>query len=133
MTGTRIGRIRVIFKFPTFLEMHGVKVQTPAHWPKEPLAYIEWYTKPLLTPRALRTHKIPSLSKAYLPDGKSPAWSIISLLNVRQSAHLTPDFSKCPSVDWDIPISKSSVLDTCSHFLLNNWLSIYTYQSIYLA
>lgn len=99
--------------------MNGLSLPTPAHWPKHPLAYIKWYTKPILTDKAKHTYHLPSLSKAFLPDG-NPVWSIIPLSNIRQSAHLTPDFAKCKPEEWDIPISRSSVLDTCSHFLSNN-------------
>ncbi|KAF9038795.1 hypothetical protein BDZ89DRAFT_945691 [Hymenopellis radicata] len=123
---TRIGRIRVIFRIPASIAMHGISVKTPNHWPRHALAYVEWYTKPVLSAKAARTHMIPSLSKSSL-------WSIIPLTNVRQSAHLSPDFSKCSEDQWDIPVSQSSVLDTCEHFLLNNWLSLYTYQTIYLV
>ncbi|KAF9020722.1 hypothetical protein BDZ89DRAFT_958050 [Hymenopellis radicata] len=133
LEGTRIGRVRVIFRIPAAIKLHGILVKTPNHWPRHPLAYVEWYTKPVLSAKAARTHLLPSVSKAYLADRTTRAWSIVPLTNIRQSAHLSPDFSKCGEEEWDIPVTKSSVLDTCSHFVVNNWLSLYTYQTIYLA
>ena len=39
---TRIARLKVIFKLPDML--YGT-MPAPPQWPKEPLAYIEWYSK----------------------------------------------------------------------------------------
>ncbi|EGO30571.1 hypothetical protein SERLADRAFT_404683 [Serpula lacrymans var. lacrymans S7.9] len=43
VAGTHVGRVKVIFKLPAIF--HGGSVGIPKHWPKIPLAYIEWYTK----------------------------------------------------------------------------------------
>lgn len=130
---TRVGRVRVIFRIPATLSLHGLIVPTPSHWPRDALAYVQWYKAPTLSEKAARSHKMPSLTRAYMSDGITPQWSIVPVLNIRQSVHLTPDFAKVPESDWDIPTSRESVLDTCKDFLLNNWLSLYTYQTVYMA
>ena len=100
---------------------------TPAYWPKGPLAYVEWFTKPKLTPRAASIHNMPSVSKD-IRNGK-PLYSIVPLGNVRQSCMLIPDFDKTPPSVWD---TDEPILDTCTHFHVNNWQSLYAYQTIYM-
>ncbi|KAH9949770.1 hypothetical protein B0H21DRAFT_834001 [Amylocystis lapponica] len=56
LSGTRIGRVRVIFKLPVSLGQ-GMG-QTPPNWLQKPLAYVEWYTN--LKSTADPTHNIPS-------------------------------------------------------------------------
>lgn len=100
----------------------------PSYWPNAcPLAYVTWFTKPSLTAAAKATHNLVSVSKQ-LSQG-APAWSIIPLCNIRQSCMLVPDFKKTPRSVWD---TSDSVLDTCTHFFVNNWASLYSYQTIYL-
>ena len=129
--GTRIARVRCIFQLPSSIKIQGLNMPTPSYWPREPLAYVQFFKPATLSPRAERTHKMPSLSKAFLSDGVTPAWSIIPLTNIRQSCHLVPDFSKNKDYDWDN--IKVPVLDDVKDFLLNNWLSLYIYQTIYMA
>ncbi|KAF9010890.1 hypothetical protein BDZ89DRAFT_1143453 [Hymenopellis radicata] len=38
LDGTRIGRIRVLFRIPAVMMMHGLPIPTPKHWPRSPLA-----------------------------------------------------------------------------------------------
>ncbi|KIY61622.1 hypothetical protein CYLTODRAFT_362598, partial [Cylindrobasidium torrendii FP15055 ss-10] len=97
--------------------------------PKVPLAYVQWYTAPRLTDRIRAIHNMPSVKKALSSDGVTPAWSIIPLSNIRQSCMLFPDFGRTPVSVWD---TDNCVLDTCSDFLVNNWLSLFTYQTVYM-
>lgn len=42
--GTRIGRVKVLFCFPTQVKLAGgYATDSPQHWPKHMLAYVEWY------------------------------------------------------------------------------------------
>ncbi|KIY67102.1 hypothetical protein CYLTODRAFT_454797 [Cylindrobasidium torrendii FP15055 ss-10] len=64
LQGTRIGRVRLIFKLPATYQLQRVEYSYPVHWPKHPLAYIEWYTRPVLRGKAAATHNLPQLEKA---------------------------------------------------------------------
>ncbi|KIY60855.1 hypothetical protein CYLTODRAFT_363630 [Cylindrobasidium torrendii FP15055 ss-10] len=129
LQGTRIGRVCLVFKLPEAVKIHGVLVPYPAYWPRQPLAYVTWYTKPKLARGAADTHNLPQLSKQLDKNGK-PVFSIIPLSNVRQSCMLVPDFKKTPMSVWDTDIC---TLDTCDHFYINNWQSLYTYRTVYLS
>lgn len=69
-----------------------------------------------------------SVSRDIEQDG-THSWSIIPLFNIRQSCMLMPHFGKTKRSVWD---TDKSVLDTCTHFRVNNWTSLYTYQTVYL-
>ncbi|KIY63769.1 hypothetical protein CYLTODRAFT_125515 [Cylindrobasidium torrendii FP15055 ss-10] len=130
LEGTRIGRIRVIFKLPVFEKGNGgIDIPYPPYWPKEPLAYIEWYSTPHLSARMRDTHNMPSVSKPPMGSDGAPPWSIIPLSNIRQSCMLFPKFGTINRKVWD---TNKSVLDTCSTFYVNNWLSLFTYQTVYM-
>ena len=43
MSGTRVGRVHVIFELPKHLDVGLGSQAAPNAWPKEPLAYVEWY------------------------------------------------------------------------------------------
>ncbi|EGO26572.1 hypothetical protein SERLADRAFT_368127 [Serpula lacrymans var. lacrymans S7.9] len=67
---THVGRVKVIFKLPAIF--HGGFVGIPKHWPKIPLAYIEWYTK--LKGSADPAHMMYAITKPALgADGTPPA------------------------------------------------------------
>ena len=42
-SGTRAGRVKVVFTLPRTLNIFGPQ-PAPAAWPRGPLAYIKWYT-----------------------------------------------------------------------------------------
>ncbi|KAF8906944.1 hypothetical protein CPB84DRAFT_1844079 [Gymnopilus junonius] len=62
LTGTRIGRVKVIFSLPDKLPAPGQPISVPASWPKMPLAYVEWYTRQ--PPLANSTHGMYQISKS---------------------------------------------------------------------
>ncbi|KIY69492.1 hypothetical protein CYLTODRAFT_452584 [Cylindrobasidium torrendii FP15055 ss-10] len=128
LIGTRIGRVRVIFKLPMFAGTNTNPTPFPHYWPKTPLAYIEWYSKPTMTTTMGETHNMASVQKVFTPDGQ-PQWSIIPLSNIRQSTMLIPNYKKTNVSTWD---TDACILDTCTHFRVNNYLSLYSFQTIYL-
>ncbi|KAJ7309310.1 hypothetical protein DFH08DRAFT_719326, partial [Mycena albidolilacea] len=54
--------------------------------------------------------------------------SIISLTDIRQTCQLFPKFGRD---DVDATWTTDNVLDTCTAFYVNNWASLYSYQSIW--
>ena len=60
-------------------------------------------------------------------DGTFPT-SIIPLSDICQSCQLYPLFS---SNDVDGKWTTDNSLDLCSSFLVNNWRSLYSYQTIW--
>jgi len=126
LLGTRIGRLKVIFVLPKLLQVPGGHIPAPSVWPKEPLAYIEWYTRQ--SGVANGVHGMYQISKPK-PDnyGRYPG-EIIPLSNIRQSCMLFPVFKgHQEEVDW-VP---SNVLDKADKFLVNPWLNHYSYQTIW--
>jgi hypothetical protein len=125
--GTRIGRVKVLFRLPTEIKISGVLyARPPAFWPNQVLAYIEWYTPLSLSKADQATHNMVSVQKA---EG-AQSWSIVPLSNIRQSCMLIPKFNKHTSssqASW----TSDTVLDSASSFLINNWTSIYSYQTLY--
>ncbi|KIY60733.1 hypothetical protein CYLTODRAFT_363744 [Cylindrobasidium torrendii FP15055 ss-10] len=128
LNGTRIGRVHLIFTLPRTMRIGSNDMPLPVYWPNAcPLAYITWYTKPSQNAAAKATHNMVSVSKDIFQG--APRWSIIPLSNIRQSCMLVPNFGKTDVRIWD---TEASVLDTCTHFFINNWLSLYSYQTLYL-
>lgn len=121
--------MKVIFRLPTQVSLIGShKTSAPSGWPRTALAYIEWFTAPTLTDTARSSHNMASVQNPKpLPD-KSLPWSIIPLSNIRQSCMLIPNFNKVLDVS---SLTSSTVLDSVDSFLVNNWLSVYTYKTIY--
>jgi hypothetical protein len=129
--GTRIGRVKVLFRLPTLVKMMNGALTTPApsYWPQNVLAYIEWYTPLTLTTKAEEIHNMASVQK--ISEGvPGQTWSIIPISNIRQSCMLIPKFDKHP-ISSQRSWKSDNVLDSASHFLINNWASIYSYQSLY--
>lgn len=123
LLGTRIAWLKVIFKLPDML--YGT-MPAPPQWPKEPLAYVEWYSK--LKGQAKNDHNMYLVTVAQKRANNLPAADIISLSSIRQSCQLVPCFgSEDVSSDW----TNGNVLDMCSRFLLNNWASKYAYQTLW--
>ncbi|KAJ3717386.1 hypothetical protein C8R42DRAFT_587036 [Lentinula raphanica] len=128
-SGTRIGRVKVIFRLPSQLNLIGShKGSAPSWWPSSVLAYIEWYSPPSQTLIEQSSHNMTSVHKLPLIDGVVP-WSIVPLSNIRQSCMLIPRYDKnnSDSSSW----TSSNVLDKATHFLVNNWSSLYTYKTLY--
>lgn len=124
--GTRIGRVKIIFSLPKDLHAPGGKIPAPLAWPKEPLAYVEWYTR--LGGLANGVHGMYQISRSKVDkDGHYPG-EVIPLSNIRQSCMLFPVFQGSPDeAAW----KPSNVLDKAEKFLVNNWLSKYSYQTIW--
>ncbi|KIY70442.1 hypothetical protein CYLTODRAFT_451745 [Cylindrobasidium torrendii FP15055 ss-10] len=100
LQGTRIGRVCLVFRLPETVKIHDVLVPYPAYWPRLPLAYVKWYTKPKLARGAADTHNLPYVAKELDKNGKQ-LFSIIPLSNIRQSCMLVPDFRKTPKATGD--------------------------------
>jgi hypothetical protein len=100
---------------------NGLQVPSPAIWPKDTLAYVEWYQQ--LQPNPDKNHGMFSVRKP-----SSMQCDIIPITNIRQTCMLIPNFGKdSPSKDW----RSDTVLDVAPSFLLNNWQSLYAYQSLW--
>ncbi|KAJ3730728.1 hypothetical protein C8R42DRAFT_550016, partial [Lentinula raphanica] len=128
-SGTRIGRVKVIFHLPAQLTLIGThKIPSPSWWPASVLAYVEWYSPPSQTPLEQKSHNMTTIHKLPLVNGIVP-WSIIPLANIRQSCMLIPrhDKKNLNRATW----TSSTVLDNATHFLVNNWSSLYTYKTLY--
>lgn len=119
--GTRVGRVRVIFTLPEEVNsITGVR-PAPSNWPKEPLVYIEWYSK-------LEKAANPRNGMMYLiKKDKEVQGTILPLSNIRQSCMLFPTFPSSVPSHW----KTENILDYASSFYINNWLSKYSYQTIW--
>lgn len=123
--GTRIGRVRVIFRLPEFIQQPGHSIPLPAYLPYNPLVYVEWYTRQGTAPNP--THGMYTISRAFDANGR-PQGSVIPLSSIRQSCMLIPLFPKPNGgLDW----MAENVLDKAEKFMINNWSSKYAYQTIY--
>lgn len=131
MIGTRVGRVKVIFKLPTQLKLIGThKTAAPSYWPTTALAYVEWFTPPTLTIQQRKVHNMASVNRSAPQLDGSLLWSIIPLINIRQSCMLMPNFG-ASGTDSQSSWTSSNVLDSASSFLVNNWSSVNTYKTIY--
>ena len=119
----KIGRLRVIFKLPE-LNIHGEPA--PTVWPKEHLAYIEWYK---LSARAGANHNMYLLSKPPASGQGISSGDIVPLKAITQSCQLIPHMG--PNVTWPSSWKSHNVLDLCSSFVLNNWASKFSYQTMW--
>lgn len=121
LEGTQIGRVRVIFKLPTKLDVLGLIRDAPHTWPKEPLAYVEWYTK--LNRTADETTGMYTVKKTPALQG-----TIVPLTSIRQSCMLIPKWTKSKTeYNW----TTNTVLDDATSFYVNNWVHMYAYQTIW--
>ena len=126
--GTRIGRVKVIFKLPTTLNDPRTlqPLPAPANWAAAgPLAYVEWYSK--LSSIADPVHMMYSVHKPPLRSNSNPVGGIVPISMIRQSCHLAPSFPEHVPADWNT----HNVLDKASRFLLNNSASKYAYQTLW--
>lgn len=129
LIGTRIGRVKVLFRLPQHLKLIGsYKTQAPSIWPKTVLAYVEWFMAPSLASGEQATHNMVTVRKSALLADNALPWSIIPLTNIRQSCMLTPNLQKSSfKSSW----TSANILDSADIFLVNNWTSVYTYKTIY--
>ena len=99
----------------------------PRHWPMEPLAYIEWYSK-LETAAVKKNRMMYHIKKVSTTSNLARVQGdILRLSHIRQSCMLIPMFPAVVPTHW----TPSNVLDQATSFLVNNWLSKYSYQSIW--
>jgi hypothetical protein len=127
-SGTRVGRVRVIFTLPQQVETFIGPQPTPENWPKGPLVYVEWYTK-LASTADVKNGLMYRIRKAPTTTTNPPRvqGAILPLSNIRQSCMLFPIFPEDVPTNW----TPSNILDNASTFLVNNWLSKYSYQTIW--
>ncbi|KAJ6473474.1 hypothetical protein DFH09DRAFT_953608 [Mycena vulgaris] len=122
-TGTRAGRVKVLFRLPDRLDGN---TPAPPSWPKTCLAYVEWYSA--FKPSHEANHDMYSISvPPRRANGIRPA-SIIPLTDIHQTCQLFPSVGLA-----DVPPewTTHTVLDECNNFFVNNWASLYAYQSIW--
>ena len=128
-TGTRAGRVKVIFTLPRKLsEAYGGQ-PAPSFWPRAPLVYIEWYSR--FTPTADPVHLMYVLSKPPPRADGLPPGTIIPLSQIRQSCHLSPVFPSGAHGQVPQAWSSDNVLDIADRFYLNNWAGVYGYQTLW--
>jgi len=126
-----VGRVRVIFTLPkTLPPLLGAR-SAPSSWPTDPLAYVEWYTQTPTTPQEKDGNMFRIKSTTTPPPGSNrlhPPGAIIRVSEIRQSCMLFPIFNdENVPPDW----TTSNVLDKSKSFLVNNWLSKYSYHTIW--
>jgi hypothetical protein len=127
--GTRVGRVRVIFTLPEEVQsITGIR-PAPSNWPKDPLVYIEWYSRleNAAKPRNGMMYCIKKVSSTTMDQGTRVQAAILPLSSIRQSCMLFPVFPISVPAHW----TPDSVLDYASSFYINNWLSKYDYQTIW--
>ena len=124
----RIGRIKVIFTFPQQIIAEHSRNMTFTNLPQEFLAYVEWYTK--LQPAAEKNHLMYKISKPSPYVGGSIPGAIIPLSDIRQTCQLFPKFTQGGSSE-ELEWRSETVLDQATTFYVNNWSSLYGYQTLW--
>lgn len=121
--GTRAARLKAIFSLPD--KIHGNS--TPWSVSKDPIAYVEWYTR--FSPSAHSDHKMYNLSIPPARQDGTRQGKIIPLSQIRQTCHLIPHYDAYHKVPthW----TADNVLDHSRSFWLNNWCSLYDYQTLW--
>ena len=123
--GTQVGRVRGIFCLPQKIDLGLGPQDTPASWPKVPLAYVEWYSKQ--QPEADRQTGMYTIKTTWNSEGV-PLGAVVPLSEICQSCMLIPKYKDSRAeVDW----TSQNVLDKCSSFVINNWQHMYAYQTIW--
>lgn len=124
-----VGRVKAIFSLPQQIKQPGHSVPAPSQWPKEPLVYLKLFR---LSPKANKNHgmftAVPEKDNHGVRLG-----AIIPIKNIRQSCMLIPVFPEqntlqANQLDLWCP---ENVLDQANSFVLNNFLNMYSYQTIY--
>jgi len=123
----RVGRVRVIFTLPKQVETFMGPQPAPKNWPKGPLVYIEWYTK-LASTADIKNGMMYRIRKASTSTNPPRVQgAIFPLSNIHQSCMLFPIFPEDVPTHW----TPLNILDNALFFLVNNWLSKYSYQMIW--
>lgn len=119
----RVGRVKVLFHLPKTLSDHS---PSPAHWPKYPLAYVEWFSR--FKPSHENNHEMYLITRPNPRADDVLHGAIIPLTDIHQTCQLFPKFGR-PDVNeqW----TSDTVLDECDSFFVNNRTSIYAYQSVW--
>ena len=90
------------------------------------MAYVEWFST--FKQNHEPNHEMYSiLVPPRRADGFSNA-AIIPLTDIRQTCQLFPNFGRA---EVDPEWTTDNVLDKCTSFFVNNWASLYAYQSIW--
>ena len=127
--GTRAARVKVIFTLPKRFSASQGGGPTPIWWPQEPLAYVEWYTR--FTREADPTHLMYVLSKPAIRADGLPQGAVIPVSQIRQSCQLIPTIPHGPKSTVPDEWTTDTVLDVAMRFYLNNWASLYSYQTLW--
>ena len=89
--------------------------------------YVEWYTK-FTSTADIKNGMMYQVRKAYTSTSPHRVQgTILPLSNIHQSCMLFPISPEDVPIEW----TPSNVLDKASSFLVNNWLSKYSYQTIW--
>ena len=129
VTGTRVGRVKVLFRLPHTLPQNQGSGMAPTWWPTGPLAYVEWYTR--FAPTANPIHLMYSIRKPLPAANGLLQGRIIPLTQICQLCQLIPSFPG--GVDGTVPQEWTSenVLDTATKLFLNNMARPYAYQTLW--
>ncbi|KAI0720653.1 hypothetical protein C8Q72DRAFT_878104 [Fomitopsis betulina] len=118
-------------RFDTVVVLHDDN--TEATGVQGPLVSVEWYAN--LPASADPVHMMYEVRKLPLCTDGTPAGEIIPLSMIRQSCQLIPRFPKptkeCVVATVPTDWTSDSVLDKAQKFLLNNWASKYSYQTLW--
>ena len=127
--GTRVGRVQVIFTLPEEVQSITGIQPAPSNWPKNPLVYIEWYSRleKAAKPRNGMMYCIKKVLSTTMDQGTRVQAAILPFSSICQSCMLFPVFPISVPAHW----TPDSVLDYASSFYINNWLSKYDYQTIW--
>ena len=127
MSTVKVQELVVFELFSLFLVYSIIGVQpAPSNWPKEPLVYIEWYLR--LEKSAKPKHGMMyHIKKVSSPTMDKVQGTILPLSHIRQSCMLLPTFPPSVPAHW----TTDSILNYAPSFYINNWLSKYSYQTIW--
>jgi len=133
--GMKVGHLRVIFKLPETIPLTLLGVTVPS-WPKEPLAYLEWYQLSSNPGRYHNMYTVQSPQPSQLGGSgrhsqlfQITPGEVVPLKTIQQTCQLI--LLAHADESWPAEWNSSTVLDKCSNFLLNNWASKYAYQTIW--
>lgn len=112
--------MKIIFTLPSAFTNSNPKA------PKVHLAFVEWYTRPHLSPDAASL--LYEVKKQREKGSNEVVGQIIYLSDIRHSVQLMPKFGRQnTNLEW----KSHTILDECESFYINNMGSHYTYQSVY--
>ncbi|KAJ8695792.1 hypothetical protein PTI98_005719 [Pleurotus ostreatus] len=127
LPGTKIARVKVIFALPSTISAKGTTISSPAFWPKEPLAYGEWYSPPSGPNPTTLFYQVHPQQRTTGGKSFGRLGGIVPLSTIRQSCMLTP---KWDAID-DTSFTSDTVLDQDIPLIINNFSTNFAYQSIW--